>query len=152
MDSDIRDYFSEVEETQQLFDFVLSNTIKRVVDLEYRVGNLWVGTNQSRTEDLNRKCQNLSVELLCQKDKLAFFEEKLEENFRYKVKIGKLFKKTYKRCNRFDKKLKHFWQNLDNLADNTITILTKQQNKQDIDNSDLDKIIKSFQNIKLVDY
>ena len=152
MDKHQFDVLNYIIENQNLFDFVIKQTTKRIIDLEYRVGSLWIDSQASEITDLNRRIAQLDVELLCQKNNIQYFKEKLEENKRFKVKIGKLFKKTYKRVNKFDKKLKNFYGRVEILADNSIKVLNKQVKNENFNQNDLEELIKNFENLKMTDY
>ena len=75
MDEHQFDVLNYIIENQNLFDFVIKQTTKRIIDLEYRVGSLWIDSQASEITDLNRRIAQLGVELLCQKDNIQYFKE-----------------------------------------------------------------------------
>ena len=88
-------------------------------------------------------------ETICLIDLMERLEKSEEVNKRLKKRLGKLFKKIYKRCNKFDKKLKSFYTNVDILAESYKIILSKQINRLKFKKKNLDIMIQNFENLKL---
>lgn len=86
----------EIRVHQDNLEEALSRAITRIENLGNRVGNLWFESNTNKVQDLYRKCANLEIELICQRDFLNHFNEENVKCANFKSRVGKLFKKTYK--------------------------------------------------------
>lgn len=141
------DILDDIKESQRNIGLEIRRLMNRINYLENQVKTVKIESRSTEIETLNQRCADLELDNLCLKDNSEYFKEEIQKAERYKIKLGKLFKKTYKRCNKLDKKLKRFGNNFDTVAKTTISLFKNQKNGAQLSDTDIEELIQGFEKL-----
>lgn len=128
LDPEKRKLLDDMKVCQRNLGFDISRLIIQITALETQINKIKIGSRTTQLETFNRRCADLEVDNICIKHNIEYFKKQVEKSEKYTDKLSKLFKKTYKRCNKLDKKLRCFGNNFDTEAKTTVSLFTKQKN------------------------